>query len=102
MKKYIQLKDIDFIRFKQIKSYRLKYFNYKKHQFYVTIWICNVGNGILGGYMSVRRREMFTTTLSKDLKEELKGYSDRTMIPMSKLVEKAITEYLTRGTTQSN
>ncbi len=52
--------------------------------------------------MSVRKREMFTTTLSKDLKEELKGYSDKTMIPMSKLVEKAITEYLTRGTTQSN
>lgn len=48
--------------------------------------------------MSVRRREMFTTTLSKDLKEELKEYSDRTMIPMSKLVEKAITEYLTKGT----
>jgi len=47
--------------------------------------------------MSNRRREMFTTTLSIETKEVLKNYSDTTMIPMSKLVEKALTEYLTKN-----
>ena len=44
-------------------------------------------------YMN-RKREMFTTTISKELKEELKEYSDKTMIPMSKIVEVALKEYM--------
>jgi len=45
--------------------------------------------------MNARKREMFTTTLSIETKIALKDYSDKTMIPMSKLVEKALHEYMT-------
>ncbi|MCX5774577.1 MAG: ribbon-helix-helix domain-containing protein [Fusobacteria bacterium] len=47
--------------------------------------------------MTARRREMFTTTLSVEMKDALKSYSDESMIPMSKLVEKALSEYLTKN-----
>lgn len=42
----------------------------------------------------MKRREMFTTTIPTETKTALKNYSDETMIPMSKLVEKAILEYM--------
>lgn len=44
--------------------------------------------------MNVRKREMFTTTLSIETKNALKAYSEETMIPMSKLIEKALAEYI--------
>ncbi|MCX5774133.1 MAG: ribbon-helix-helix domain-containing protein [Fusobacteria bacterium] len=42
----------------------------------------------------IRKREMFTTTISKDLKVVLKEYSDKTMIPMSKIVEVSLRNYM--------
>lgn len=42
----------------------------------------------------LKDRERIGTSLPKDLAEELRDYSKETMIPISKLVEKAIEEYL--------
>lgn len=42
----------------------------------------------------LKDRERIGTSLPKDLAKELRDYSKETMIPISKLVEKAIEEYL--------
>ena len=41
-----------------------------------------------------KTKERFGTNLPAELIEKLKEYSERTMIPMSKIIEKAIEEYL--------
>lgn len=42
----------------------------------------------------LKDRERIGTSLPKDLAKELRVYSKETMIPISKIVEKAICEYL--------
>lgn len=42
----------------------------------------------------LKDRERIGTSLPKDLAKELRDYSKETMIPISKVVEKAISEYL--------
>ncbi len=42
----------------------------------------------------LKDRERIGTSLPKDLAKELRDYSKETMIPISKIVEKAICEYL--------
>lgn len=41
-----------------------------------------------------KAKERFGTNLPVELIEKLKEYSKKTMIPMSKIIEKAIEEYL--------
>lgn len=42
----------------------------------------------------LKNRERIGTSLPIELVEKLKDYSDKTMIPISKIIEKAIKEYL--------
>lgn len=42
----------------------------------------------------LKDRERIGTSLPKNLAKELRNYSKETMIPISKIVEKAICEYL--------
>lgn len=42
----------------------------------------------------LKNRERFSTTLDKAIVKELKEYSERTMIPISKILDKAISEYI--------
>jgi metal-responsive CopG/Arc/MetJ family transcriptional regulator len=42
----------------------------------------------------LKNRERIGTSLPIELVEKLKDYSDKTMIPISKIIEKAIEEYL--------
>lgn len=42
----------------------------------------------------LKDRERFGTSLPKELVQELRDYSKETMIPISKIVEKAVKEYL--------
>lgn len=42
----------------------------------------------------LKDRERIGTSLPKDLVKELRDYSKETMIPISKIVEKAIEDYL--------
>ena len=42
----------------------------------------------------LKAKERFGTNLPAELIKKLKEYSERTMIPMSKIIEKAIEEYL--------
>lgn len=42
----------------------------------------------------LKDRERIGTSLPKDLAERLRDYSKETMIPISKIVEKAVEEYL--------
>lgn len=46
------------------------------------------------GYDSLKNRERFSTTLDKQVVKELKEYSQNTMIPISKILDRAITEYI--------
>ena len=41
-----------------------------------------------------KNKERFGTNLPAELIEKLKAYSEKTMIPMSKIIEKAIEMYL--------
>ncbi len=42
----------------------------------------------------MRKREMFTTTIAKEVKDKLKEYSETSMIPMSKILEVSLKEYM--------
>ena len=42
----------------------------------------------------LKNRERIGTTLPIDVAKKLKDYSEKTMIPISKIVEKAIEEYI--------
>lgn len=42
----------------------------------------------------LKNRERFSTTLDKSVIKELKAYSQKTMIPISRIIDKAIIEYI--------
>lgn len=42
----------------------------------------------------LKNRVRFSTTLDKEVEHKLKDYSKQTMIPISKIVEAAIVEYI--------
>lgn len=42
----------------------------------------------------LKTRVRFSTTLSKDVEKELKEYSKSTMIPISKILDAAIMQYI--------
>ena len=42
----------------------------------------------------LKNRERIGTSLPIDLVKQLKEYSDKTMIPISKIIEKSIEDYL--------
>ena len=44
--------------------------------------------------LMLKNRERVGTSLSIALVKELKDYSEKTMIPISKIIEKAVEEYL--------
>ena len=46
------------------------------------------------GYDALKNRERFSTTLDKQIVKELKEYSKKTMIPISKILDVAIKEYI--------
>jgi metal-responsive CopG/Arc/MetJ family transcriptional regulator len=46
------------------------------------------------GNDALKNRERFSTTLDKQVVKELKEYSQNTMIPISKILDRAITEYI--------
>ena len=43
---------------------------------------------------TLKTRERFSTTLDKDVVKALRDYSDKTMIPISKILDMAIKEYI--------
>jgi metal-responsive CopG/Arc/MetJ family transcriptional regulator len=45
----------------------------------------------------LKNRERLGTSLPIELVKQLKDYSEKTMIPVSKLIEKAIEEYLKKA-----
>lgn len=45
----------------------------------------------------LKNRERIGTSLPKELVKELKEYSDKTMIPISKIVEEALKQYLNKN-----
>ena len=45
---------------------------------------------------TLKNRERFSTTLEKDVMQKLKDYSKKTMIPISKIVNQAILDYIKR------
>ena len=44
--------------------------------------------------MSLKNRERISTTLPLELLEELREYSNTTMIPITKIIEMALHQYL--------
>ena len=46
---------------------------------------------------TLKHRERFSTTLDKQVVKELKEYSKKTMIPISKILDIAIKEYIKRN-----
>jgi len=46
---------------------------------------------------NLKNRERFSSTLPIELSEKLKEYSKNTMAPISKIIEKAIEEYLNKN-----
>lgn len=42
----------------------------------------------------LKNRVRFSTTLDKEVEKKLKDYSKQTMIPISKIVDSAIKEYI--------
>ena len=60
---------------------------------YVAITIHKCYNTYEVIYMA-KTKERIGTNLPAELIEKLKEYSERTMIPMSKIIEKAVEEYL--------
>ena len=43
---------------------------------------------------SLKNRDRFSTTIAPDIYKRLKDYSDKSSIPISKLLDKAISHYL--------
>lgn len=43
---------------------------------------------------TLKNRQRFSTTLDKDVLKALREYSDKTMIPISKILDMAIKEYI--------
>lgn len=43
---------------------------------------------------TLKNRERFSSTLSKDTYNLLKDYSQKTMIPISRLIESAVLDYI--------
>lgn len=43
---------------------------------------------------SLKNRERFSTTLDKNVAKELKNFSKDTMIPISKILDMAISDYI--------
>lgn len=48
----------------------------------------------------LKNRERIGTTLPTELAKELKEYSKESMVPVSKIIEKAVEEYLQKRATQ--
>lgn len=46
----------------------------------------------------LKNREHFSTSLSKETVQALKEHSQKTLIPISKIVDAAITEYINKRT----
>lgn len=46
------------------------------------------------GYDALKNRERFSTTLDKQVVKELKEYSQKTLIPISKILDKAIMDFI--------
>ena len=46
----------------------------------------------------LKNRERIGTTLPIDLAKKLKDHSSKTMVPISKIIEKAVEEYLSKST----
>jgi metal-responsive CopG/Arc/MetJ family transcriptional regulator len=44
----------------------------------------------------LKNKERFSTTLSPDLLKKLREYSEESMIPISKIINAAIQEYLSK------
>ena len=42
----------------------------------------------------LKNRERFSSTVDKKVLKQLKDYSNKTSIPISKILDKALTEYL--------
>lgn len=49
----------------------------------------------------LKNRERIGTSLPKELVDRLKTYSNETMIPISKIVEKSLEEYLNQKESKS-
>lgn len=49
----------------------------------------------------LKNRVRFSTTLDKSVEKKLKNYSNQTMIPISKIVDSAILNYLSGKSTSS-
>ena len=45
----------------------------------------------------LKNRVRFSTTLDKETEKQLKEYSKQSLIPMSKIVDNAIIEYLSKN-----
>ena len=45
---------------------------------------------------SLKNRVRFSSTLSPEVEKELKEYSQKTMIPISKILDIAITEFINK------
>ena len=48
----------------------------------------------------LKNRVRFSTTLDKEVERKLKDYSKQTMIPISKIVDSAISEYVEKNSKQ--
>ena len=46
---------------------------------------------------SLKNRVRFSSTLSPDVDKALKDYSQKTMIPISKILDMAITEFISKS-----
>lgn len=46
---------------------------------------------------SLKNRVRFSSTLSPEVDEALKEYSQKTMIPISKILDMAISEFVNKG-----
>lgn len=49
----------------------------------------------------LKNRARFSTTLDKEVERKLKDYSKRTMIPISKILDMAISEFVDARTNRS-
>lgn len=45
----------------------------------------------------LKNRKQFTSTLRNDLHDLIREYSDKTGVPLTKILDKAIEEYLKKG-----
>ena len=49
----------------------------------------------------LKNRVRFSTTLDKNIEKKLKEYSKQTMIPISKIVDSAIIDYVSKKSTSA-